>query len=204
MIGWTYHRATLIDCYETDCPYFLFHMTRFLMFKARSEKGWITCVYEPVRKRLMTRVVRDFHEVFPMDLLGLPPVREIEFRIDLIPGASPVVKSLNRLAPSEMFELSNQLKELQEKGKLIKLTIRTLPSSPELMSLVLTITDAEQKKDSSQDGVRATRVSTIHSELKTKILERQSEASWSQCPTEWLRGLEDTLEQRDDSEIYFF
>ncbi|GKC79695.1 hypothetical protein Tco_1130469, partial [Tanacetum coccineum] len=46
----------------------------------------------------------------------LPPVREIEFRIDLIPGASPVVKSPYRLAPSKMLELSNQLKELQEKG----------------------------------------------------------------------------------------
>ncbi|GJZ98229.1 putative reverse transcriptase domain-containing protein [Tanacetum coccineum] len=50
------------------------------------------------------------------DLSGLPPVREIEIRIDLIPGASPVVKSSYRLAPSEMLELSNQLKELQEKG----------------------------------------------------------------------------------------
>ncbi|GJQ99622.1 putative reverse transcriptase domain-containing protein [Tanacetum coccineum] len=46
----------------------------------------------------------------------LPLVREIEFRIDLIPGASPVVRSPYRLAPSEMLELSNQLKELQEKG----------------------------------------------------------------------------------------
>nr|GEY43307.1 putative reverse transcriptase domain-containing protein [Tanacetum cinerariifolium] len=46
---------------------------------------------------------------------GLNPVREIEFRIDLIPGALPVVKSPYRLAPSEMSELSNQLKELQEK-----------------------------------------------------------------------------------------
>ncbi|GKA39782.1 hypothetical protein Tco_0732333 [Tanacetum coccineum] len=62
------------------------------------------------------RVVRDFPEVFPDDLLGLPLVREIEFRIDLIPGASPVVRSPYRLAPSEMLELSNQLKELQEKG----------------------------------------------------------------------------------------
>ncbi|GJU25647.1 putative reverse transcriptase domain-containing protein [Tanacetum coccineum] len=43
-------------------------------------------------------------------------LREIEFRIDLIPGASPVVRSPYRLAPSEVLELSNQLKELQEKG----------------------------------------------------------------------------------------
>ncbi|GJX87161.1 putative reverse transcriptase domain-containing protein [Tanacetum coccineum] len=42
--------------------------------------------------------------------------KKIEFRIDLIPGASPVVKSSYRLAPSGMLELSNQLKELQEKG----------------------------------------------------------------------------------------
>nr|GFA57193.1 putative reverse transcriptase domain-containing protein [Tanacetum cinerariifolium] len=47
---------------------------------------------------------------------GLPPVREIEFRFNLIPGALPIVKSPYRLAPSEMQELSNQLKELQEKG----------------------------------------------------------------------------------------
>ncbi|GJZ54600.1 putative reverse transcriptase domain-containing protein [Tanacetum coccineum] len=52
----------------------------------------------------------------PGSLACLPPVRELEFRVDLIPGASPVVKSPYRLAPSEMLELSNQLKELQEKG----------------------------------------------------------------------------------------
>ncbi|GJV70989.1 putative reverse transcriptase domain-containing protein [Tanacetum coccineum] len=51
-----------------------------------------------------------------LDDIRLPLVREMEFRIDLIPDASPVVKSPYRLAPSEMLELSNQLKELQEKG----------------------------------------------------------------------------------------
>ncbi|GJR40860.1 hypothetical protein Tco_1216544 [Tanacetum coccineum] len=61
-------------------------------------------------------IVRDFPEIFSDDLSGLPPVREIEFCIDLIPGALPVVKSPYRSAPSEMLELSNQLKELQEKG----------------------------------------------------------------------------------------
>ncbi|GJW60006.1 hypothetical protein Tco_0109341 [Tanacetum coccineum] len=57
-------------------------------------------------------VVRDFSEVFLDDLSGLPPVREIEFWIELIPGAMPVAKSPYRLAPSEMEELSEQLKEL--------------------------------------------------------------------------------------------
>ncbi|GJY20499.1 putative reverse transcriptase domain-containing protein [Tanacetum coccineum] len=57
-------------------------------------------------------VVRDFPEVFPDDLYGLPPIREIEFRIELIPRATPVAKSPYRLAPSEMEELPGQLKEL--------------------------------------------------------------------------------------------
>ncbi|GKB18538.1 putative reverse transcriptase domain-containing protein [Tanacetum coccineum] len=61
-------------------------------------------------------VVREFPGVFPEDLTGLPPSREVEFCIDLIPGAMPVAKSPYRLAPTEMQELSNQLKELQEKG----------------------------------------------------------------------------------------
>ncbi|GJS14328.1 putative reverse transcriptase domain-containing protein [Tanacetum coccineum] len=61
-------------------------------------------------------VVRDFPEVFLNDLSGLPPIREIEFRIELIPGAIPVAKSPYRFAPSEMEELSRQLKELQDKG----------------------------------------------------------------------------------------
>ncbi|GKE27677.1 hypothetical protein Tco_1443061 [Tanacetum coccineum] len=47
-------------------------------------------------------VVREFLEVFPEDLPGLPPVRQVEFQIDLIPGAVPVARSPYRLAPSEM------------------------------------------------------------------------------------------------------
>nr|GEU53321.1 putative reverse transcriptase domain, ribonuclease H-like domain, aspartic peptidase domain protein [Tanacetum cinerariifolium] len=61
-------------------------------------------------------VVRDFPRVFSDDLSGLPPIQEIKFRIELIPRAIPVAKSLYRLAPSELEELSGQLKELQDKG----------------------------------------------------------------------------------------
>ncbi|GKC63700.1 putative reverse transcriptase domain-containing protein, partial [Tanacetum coccineum] len=60
-------------------------------------------------------VVRDFPEVFPDDLLGLPPLREIEFQIELTPGAIPIAKSPYRLVLSELEELSGQLKELQDK-----------------------------------------------------------------------------------------
>ncbi|GJX46745.1 hypothetical protein Tco_0271935 [Tanacetum coccineum] len=61
-------------------------------------------------------VVREFPKVFPEDLLGLPPVGQVEFQIDLIPGAALVARAPYRLAPSKMQELSNQLQELADRG----------------------------------------------------------------------------------------
>ncbi|GKA30092.1 putative reverse transcriptase domain-containing protein [Tanacetum coccineum] len=69
-----------------------------------------------VKKQEEIIVVRDFPKVFPDDLSGLSPTRENEFRIELIPGATPVAKSPYHLAPSKLEELSGQLKELQDKG----------------------------------------------------------------------------------------
>ncbi|GKE34275.1 putative reverse transcriptase domain-containing protein [Tanacetum coccineum] len=61
-------------------------------------------------------VIRDFPEVFPEELPGLPSLRQVEFRIDLVSGAAPVARAPYRLALSEMKELSIQLQELLEKG----------------------------------------------------------------------------------------
>ncbi|GJZ20479.1 putative reverse transcriptase domain-containing protein [Tanacetum coccineum] len=61
-------------------------------------------------------VVKEFSDVFPEDLPGLPPVRQVEFQIHLIPGAALVARTPYRLAPSEMQELSNQLQELTDRG----------------------------------------------------------------------------------------
>ncbi|GKA70200.1 putative reverse transcriptase domain-containing protein [Tanacetum coccineum] len=60
--------------------------------------------------------VRDFPEVFPEDLPGIPPGRQVEFRIDLVPGVAPVARAPYRLAPSEMKEQAEQLQELSDKG----------------------------------------------------------------------------------------
>ncbi|GJT41621.1 putative reverse transcriptase domain-containing protein [Tanacetum coccineum] len=60
--------------------------------------------------------VRNFPEVFPEDLPGLPPTQEVEFHIDLVLGVAPVARAPYRLAPSEMQELFNQLQELAGKG----------------------------------------------------------------------------------------
>ncbi|GJV66391.1 putative reverse transcriptase domain-containing protein [Tanacetum coccineum] len=76
-------------------------------------------------------VVRDFPKVFMDDLSGLPPLREIEFWIKLIPRAVPVAKSPYCMAPSELEELLGQLKELQDK-ELNKLTIKNRYSLPRI------------------------------------------------------------------------
>ncbi|GJS72710.1 putative reverse transcriptase domain-containing protein [Tanacetum coccineum] len=61
-------------------------------------------------------IVREFPEVFPEDLPGLPPARQVEFQIDLVPGAAPVARVPYRLAQAEMQELSTQLQELSDRG----------------------------------------------------------------------------------------
>ncbi|GKC48470.1 hypothetical protein Tco_1071215 [Tanacetum coccineum] len=71
---------------------------------------------EYMAKGCQVPIVRDFPEVFPEDLPGLPPAQPVEFQIDLIPGAAPVARAPYRLAQSEMKELSEQLQELSDKG----------------------------------------------------------------------------------------
>nr|GEW44406.1 putative reverse transcriptase domain-containing protein [Tanacetum cinerariifolium] len=61
-------------------------------------------------------VVQDFPEVFLEDLPCLPPTRQVEFHINLIPGAAPVARAPYRLAPFKMKELSEQLQELSDKS----------------------------------------------------------------------------------------
>ncbi|KAK1427604.1 hypothetical protein QVD17_16293 [Tagetes erecta] len=61
-------------------------------------------------------IVSEYPDVFPNELPGIPPDREVEFKIDLVPGAAPIAKAPYRLAPTEMKELKKQLDELLEKG----------------------------------------------------------------------------------------
>src|SRR5512142_1521282 len=61
-------------------------------------------------------IVREFGDVFPEELPGMPPKREIEFRIDLVPGTTPLHKRPYRMAANELAEVKKQLEELKEKG----------------------------------------------------------------------------------------
>nr|GFB35515.1 putative reverse transcriptase domain-containing protein [Tanacetum cinerariifolium] len=62
------------------------------------------------------QIVLEFPDVFPDELPGIPPVREVEFNIELIPGAEPISKAPYRMAPVELKELKDQLQELLERG----------------------------------------------------------------------------------------
>ena len=61
-------------------------------------------------------VVCEFLDVFPEDLPGLPPDREVEFSIELEPGTTPISRRPYRMAPKELAEMKKQLEELLEKG----------------------------------------------------------------------------------------
>ncbi|GJU17099.1 putative reverse transcriptase domain-containing protein [Tanacetum coccineum] len=100
-------RLNIISCTKAQeylskgCDVFLAHVTT----KEAKDKS--------EGKRLEdVPIVRDF----PEDLPGIPPARQVEFQIDLVPGAAPVARAPYRLAPSEMKELAEQLQELSDKG----------------------------------------------------------------------------------------
>ena len=64
----------------------------------------------------MIPVVSEFPDVFPEELPGMPPDRELEFAIDVIPGTAPIYKKYYRMPSTELVELKKQLDELLQKG----------------------------------------------------------------------------------------
>jgi len=61
-------------------------------------------------------VVCEFPNVFPDEIPGLPPVREIDFSIELVPRTAAISKAPNRMAPAKLRELKTQLQDLLDKG----------------------------------------------------------------------------------------
>jgi hypothetical protein len=62
------------------------------------------------------RIVSEFPDVFPEELPGMPPDREIEFVIKLVPGTAPIFQRPYRMAANQLAELKEQLQELLDKG----------------------------------------------------------------------------------------
>ncbi|GJY69055.1 reverse transcriptase domain-containing protein [Tanacetum coccineum] len=93
-MDWLAKYQAVIKYMLKGCPIFLAHVTT-KETEDKSEKKQLKDV----------PIIRKFPEVFPKDLSGLPPTRQVEFQIDLIPGVAPVARAPYRLAPSEMKEL---------------------------------------------------------------------------------------------------
>ncbi|GJZ04157.1 putative reverse transcriptase domain-containing protein [Tanacetum coccineum] len=90
------------------------------------EKGCLIFLVQVTKKEIRDKseekrladmpTVWEFPKVFLEDLTRLPPIRQVEFQIDLVPGAAPVARALYKLASSELQKLSTQLQELSDKG----------------------------------------------------------------------------------------
>ncbi|GJX05715.1 putative reverse transcriptase domain-containing protein [Tanacetum coccineum] len=101
MLARTLTSSRAQEYFSRGCDVFLAHIT---IKEAKDESEG---------KRLEdVPIVKDF----PEDLPGIPPARQVEFQIDLVPGVAPVARAPYRLAPSKMKELAEQLQELSDKG----------------------------------------------------------------------------------------
>jgi hypothetical protein len=121
------------------------------------------------------RAVRDFPDVFPGELPGMPPDREVEFVIDLLPGTAPISKRLRRMFVEELKELKKPLTKLQEVGYI-------RPSSSPCGAPILIV----QKKEGSQ-GVYVDYRSLNDVTVKNK------------CP---LPRIEDLFDQMRDARVF--
>nr|GEX94054.1 hypothetical protein [Tanacetum cinerariifolium] len=188
-MDWLSYHCVLIVCYEKIVRISLSNGKILEIQGERLEKDpkSLSCIKADEKKLEDIPIVCDFPEIFPDDLSGLPLVREIEFCIDMIPGALPVVKSPYRLAPSKI--------------ELNKLTIKNRYPLPRIDDLFDQLQGACYfSKIDLRPGYHQLRFF----QPQGKILEAQGETSKDlKAPAEWLRGLDAQLERMDDDGIYF-
>nr|GFD06568.1 putative reverse transcriptase domain-containing protein [Tanacetum cinerariifolium] len=101
----TEHHAT-IDCRSYRVIFGDIHAPEFVHHGSLPGKSM----------QIISALEAQFSDVFPDELPGIPPVREVEFNIELIPGSEPISKAPYRMAPIELKELKDQLQELLERG----------------------------------------------------------------------------------------
>ncbi|GJR99785.1 putative reverse transcriptase domain-containing protein [Tanacetum coccineum] len=106
------HHAT-IDCHSRRVIFGNIHTPEFIYH------GFLANIHDTTSDVSSIHdqpIVSEFQDVFPEELPGIPPIRDVEFNIELIPGASPISKAPYRMAPIELKELKDQLQELLERG----------------------------------------------------------------------------------------
>ncbi|GJS08197.1 putative nucleotidyltransferase, ribonuclease H [Tanacetum coccineum] len=111
-IDWLAAHRAMIDCHSRRVIFGDIHAPEFIYHGSLPGKSMkiISALkaHQPI--------VSEFQDVFPEELPGIPPIRDVEFNIELIPGAEPISKAPYRMAPIELKELKDQLQELLERG----------------------------------------------------------------------------------------
>ncbi|KAG8491072.1 hypothetical protein CXB51_014218 [Gossypium anomalum] len=105
-MDWLTLHAAIVNCKQK----------RYLRKGYEAYLAYVLNTKEFEKKIESVPIVCKFADVFPEEFPGLPPVREVEFGIELIPGTTPISIAPYRMAPTELKELKSQLQELTDKG----------------------------------------------------------------------------------------
>jgi hypothetical protein len=116
-MSWLSKHHAVIDCRNKSVTFKIPNQPEFQYIPTRrttKQKRQTNCSTTVALERPIP-IVEEFLDVFE-DPPGLPPKREVEFSIDLIPGTTPISKAPHRMAPTELTELKAQLQEYLNKG----------------------------------------------------------------------------------------
>nr|GEX88580.1 hypothetical protein [Tanacetum cinerariifolium] len=198
-MDWLFRHKVAIIFHEKVVIISLPHSEILKVLGERTEKKvrHLMSVKAKKHERKNIVVVRNVFEVFPDDLSGLPPSREIEFRIDLIPGAMSVAKSSYRLAPSKMEELSNLRSGYHQpkvhEDDILKTAFRTRYGHFEFTIMPFGMTNAPATKEEHE----------THLWLILELLKKEKlYAKFSKCEL-WLQEKSKTYDWGKEQEMAF-
>jgi hypothetical protein len=116
-MNWMYQRGAIIDALHRTIRLNLLDNKSHLLIQLPIPKRTVERICATSVKEICDiPIVYEFPDVFPDDLPGLPPDREVEFVIDLKPSTAPISRRAYRMPPNELAELKYQLQELRDKG----------------------------------------------------------------------------------------
>lgn len=118
-IEWLASYHAILVCFGKRVIFQIPEQSEFIFHGDRAPPSVLEAVIGKETKEAKLKdllIIRDFPEVFLEDLPGLPPSREIEFTIELVPRSGPISKAPYRMAPTELRELKVQIQYLLEKG----------------------------------------------------------------------------------------